>query len=875
MTSNELRNSFLDFFKSVNHHTLPSAPMIVKNDPTLMFTNAGMNQFKDIFLGNKPPTYSRIANTQKCLRVSGKHNDLEEVGHDTYHHTMFEMLGNWSFGDYFKKEAIGWAWEYLTNVLKIDKERLYATVCEACTEDGFDFDKEAFDIWKKYLPEERIIIGKKKDNFWEMGDTGPCGPCSEIHYDSRPTALREKIPGQNCVNANDPQVIEIWNLVFIQYNRKASGELELLPEKHVDTGMGFERLCRIIQGKTSNYDIDLFQNIINEISKLCNIRYGENEDSDVAMRVVADHIRAIAFSIADGQLPSNIKAGYVIRRLLRRAVRYSYTFLKCNEPFMCKIVPALVVVMGNAFPELKAQQTLIERVIKEEEQSFLRTLSTGISLLENIINEAKTKNQTQISGKIVFEMYDTYGFPADLTELILRENNLVYSKNEYEAEMALQKKRSRTDAVVDTGDWTEIENKLANKETHFTGYDNTQAEVRILRYRKVTTKGKEQFQLVFDVTPFYAESGGQTGDSGYIESNGKKITVITTKKENNLIIHIVERLPEDFNAVFVAAVDEDKRCAIEANHTGTHLLHYALREVLGAHVEQKGSLVDNEHLRFDFSHFQKVSNEEITQVEKRVNKLIRENIALDEYRNIPFEDASKMGAIALFGEKYEENVRVIRFGSAIELCGGTHVKATGQIGMFKIISESAIAAGIRRIEAITAEKLEDFINTRVETIRQVREIFNNSPTFLQAIKKAVEENAELKKQIEEIMRERMADFKNNLFNHVEERNGINILRTKVSFHPDLIKDMAFSARNRFERLIFISGSDYDGKPSLTIALSDALVAEGKNASTTVREAAKEIMGGGGGQPFFATAGGKDINGLERAMEKALNILVSE
>ena len=867
--SQEIRSLFLDFFKSKGHLITPSAPMVVKNDPTLMFTNAGMNQFKDIFLGNTPVVHSRVANSQKCLRVSGKHNDLEEVGHDTYHHTMFEMLGNWSFGDYFKKEAIEWAWKFLTEVLKINKDRLYATVCEASPDDGFDMDKEAFDIWKQYLPEDRILIGEKKDNFWEMGETGPCGPCSEIHYDSRSDYERNKIPGRDRVNADDPQVIEIWNLVFIQYNRKASGELELLPAKHVDTGMGFERLCRIIQGKTSNYDIDLFQDIINDISTMCSIRYGDHEQSDIAMRVAADHIRAISFSIADGQIPSNNKAGYVIRRLLRRAVRYGYTFLGRTEPFLCELVPSLVRVMGDSFPELKAQQNLIERVIREEELSFLRTLSTGIALLENIIAETNAKKQTVVKGQIVFEMYDTYGFPLDLTELILREHNLSYDRDEYEAEMTAQKNRSRAAAAVDTGDWIELE---SCDETRFIGYDYTEADIHIMRYRKIIAKGKEQYQLVFDVTPFYAESGGQVGDCGYIKSDAEQIPVLNTKKENNLSIHIVDSLPEQLGADFLAVVNIDKRRATEANHSGTHLLHHALREVLGAHVEQKGSLVDSERLRFDFSHFQKMTDEEIRQVEKLVNRMIRENTPLHEYRDIPIDEALKMGAMALFGEKYGERVRTIRFGESVELCGGTHVKATGQIGMLKIISESAIAAGIRRIEAITAEKVEQNINTLMDTLKQVREVFNNSPTFVQAIKKMVEENSGLKKQLEDVMRERMVEMQHALINTVEEHNGVNVIRFKTSFPPELIKDIAFDVRNMFERLAFIVGSDYGDKPTLTIALSDSLVAEGKNASNIVREAAKEMQGGGGGQAFFATAGGKDMSGLERAMEKTVAMI---
>ena len=894
--SQEIRALFLDFFKSKGHNIVPSAPMVVKNDPTLMFTNAGMNQFKDIFLGNSPVVYPRIANSQKCLRVSGKHNDLEEVGHDTYHHTMFEMLGNWSFGDYFKKEAIEWAWEFLTDVLKIDKDRLYATVCEASPEDGFDMDNEAFNIWKQYLPEDRILIGEKKDNFWEMGETGPCGPCSEIHYDSRPDDERSKIAGSDRVNNNDPQVIEIWNLVFIQYNRKASGELELLPAKHVDTGMGFERLCRIIQGKTSNYDIDLFQDIINDISAMCGIRYGDSEQSDIAMRVVADHIRAISFSIADGQIPSNNKGGYVIRRLLRRAVRYGYTFLGRRYPFLCELVTALVSVMGNSYPELKAQQNLIERVIREEELSFLRTLEKGIAMFEEYVNkmeaidiapppfipnfEGKIINVQNVTGvinskpeiidgKFAFELYDTYGFPLDLTELMAREQGLTIDIDGFNAEMALQKQRSRAAAAVDTGDWVEL---ASGDETSFIGYDYTEADVRIMRYRKVSVKGKDQYQLVFDVTPFYAESGGQAGDCGYIKSDKEQISVLNTKKENNLIIHIVDRLPEQLGADFLAVVNVEKRCATEANHSATHLLHYALRKILGEHVEQKGSLVDHDHLRFDFSHFQKMTDDEIRQVEQLANRMIRANAPLNEYRDIPVDEAHKMGAVALFGEKYGERVRAIRFGDSIELCGGTHVKATGQIGMLKIVSESAIAAGIRRIEAIAAERIEQFIYKQMDIVKQVREIFNNSPTFLQAIKNAVEENHDLKKQLGDVIRERIEELKFGLIKNVEEHNGINMIRFRMSFAPEFIKDMVFSVRNRFERLAIVIGSDHDGKPSLTIALSDALVAEGKNASEIVREAAKEMQGGGGGQSFFATAGGKDLNGLERAMDKTIAMI---
>jgi alanyl-tRNA synthetase len=871
MTSNELRNSFLEFFRSRQHHIVPSAPMVVKNDPTLMFTNAGMNRFKDIFLGNSPALHPRTADSQKCLRVSGKHNDLEEVGHDTYHHTMFEMLGNWSFGDYFKKEAIAWAWEYLTGVLKIDENRLYATVFEGSSDDDLEMDSEAFDIWKQYLPENRILKGSKKDNFWEMGDAGPCGPCSEIHYDSRPDAERTKTPGEQLVNNDDPQVIEIWNLVFIQYNRKASGQLEMLPARHVDTGMGFERLCRIIQGKTSNYDIDLFQTIIGEASALCGIRYGTEERTDIALRVVADHLRAISFSIADGQIPSNNKAGYVIRRLLRRAVRYACTFLGQSKPFLCRLVPVLTQTMGDAYPELKAQQTLIERVIREEELSFLHTLSTGMALLENVIAEARKENRTLVGGKTVFEMYDTFGFPLDLTELILREHGLQYDQAQYATEMEAQKNRSRAAAAVDTGDWTEL--SPCGNESSFVGYDRTEADVRIVRYRTVKTKDRQQYQLVLDITPFYAESGGQAGDTGCLQNAAERIAIVNTQKENNLHIHIADRLPEHIHDRFTASVDTEKRRATEANHSATHLLHFALRRILGEHVEQKGSSVNADALRFDFSHFQKMTNDELRAVERMVNRMVRADTPLDERRHTPIDEARAMGAMALFGEKYGEEVRVIRFGESVELCGGTHVKATGQIGIFKIVSESAIAAGIRRIEALTAEKAEDFAYSIEDTVRQIHELFNNSPAFVQAVKKTVEENSVLKKQLEEITRERTVEFQKKLMKQIEECNGMKVIRFNAPFPPDLIKNMAFNLRQKVERLAFIAGSLHAGKPSLTVALSDALVAEGKNASLVVREAAKEIAGGGGGQPFFATAGGKNANGLENAITKAFDLLM--
>ena len=868
-TSKEIRKAFLNFFEEKNHQIVNSAPMVVKGDPTLMFTNAGMNQFKDLFLGNEPVKWNRIADTQKCLRVSGKHNDLEEVGLDTYHHTMFEMLGNWSFGDYFKEEAIDWAWEFLVTRMGVNSERLYATVFEGSSDDNLARDNEAAGFWEKYLPKERILNGSKKDNFWEMGDTGPCGPCSEIHIDLRPESEIAKISGRDLVNKDNPLVIEIWNLVFIQFNRKANGNLEELPNKHVDTGMGFERLCMVLQGVTSNYDTDIFQNTIAEIAKLSGKKYRTNPKSDIAMHVIADHLRAVSFAIADGQLPSNNKAGYVIRRILRRAVRYGYTFLDFKEAFIYKLVEVLKQTMGETFPELVSQQDLIEKVIKEEEESFLSTLSTGIKLLDDIISKAKSEHLSEIQGKDAFILYDTYGFPLDLTELIVRENGLGMNEKGFAVEMEAQKNRSRNAAAQETDDWVEIR-KI--EQTVFLGYDKLEAEIRIARYRKVTQKKKTFYQLVFDQTPFYGESGGQIGDTGYIKSDNIKTPIFDTQKENNLIVHLVEKLPDNPNETFLAVVDIDKRRATEANHSGTHLLHFALRETLGVHVEQKGSLVNSEHLRFDFSHFQKLTDDEIRQVEMRVNRMIRENIPLNEYRDIPIEDARKMGAMALFGEKYGDKVRAIKFSDSVELCGGTHVKATGQIGMLKIISESAIAAGIRRIEAITAEKIEQYTYTMIDTLRQVREVFNNSPAFLQSMKKAVEENNELKKQLEDVMRERMIEMQNGLLKNIEEINGINVIRFRTSFASELIKDMAFNIRNRFERLIFIAGSDHGSKPNLTIALSDALVAEGKNASTVVREAAKEMQGGGGGQVFFATAGGKDINGLDKAIEKALQLL---
>lgn len=870
MTSNEVRQAFLDFFTSKSHHIVPSAPMVIKNDPTLMFTNAGMNQFKDIFLGNSPSKYPKVANTQKCLRVSGKHNDLEEVGHDTYHHTMFEMLGNWSFGDYFKKEAIEWAWEFLVDVLKIDSNHLYATVFEGSPDEGIEMDVEALGHWKKFLPEERILKGSKKDNFWEMGDTGPCGPCSEIHVDIRNEEEKAKIPGLNLVNAGHPQVIEIWNLVFIQFNRKADGSLISLPAKHVDTGMGFERLCMVIQGKQSNYDTTVFQPVIGEISKMCGIAYGSNEKCDIAMRVIADHLRAVSFSIADGQLPSNVKAGYVIRRILRRAVRYGYTFLDFHEPFINKLVPLLSQQMGHFFPELTAQQDLISKVIFEEESTFLRTLDTGIRLLDGVMDHAKKKGQNEVSGKDAFTLYDTYGFPLDLTELILKENGLAVNKSEFDREMLAQKERSRSDAAVEAHDWNEI---FSHPESEFVGYDHLSTTIRIVRYRTVKTKGKEQYHLVFDRTPFYAESGGQVGDSGTIRSVGEVVKILNTFKENNLIIHLADKLPSNLNMEFSAQVDIAKRLSTANNHTATHLLHHALREVLGSHVEQKGSLVHPDYLRFDFAHFQRMTDEEIRDVEKRVNAAIRQNKSMDEHRDVPMDQAREMGAIALFGEKYGESVRVIKFGESVELCGGTHVSRTGDIGLFKIISEGAISAGIRRIEAITAEKAEEYLYEQVETIKQVKAMLGNTPNLIQGVEKMVDENGMLKKQVDELMQEKLKVLKSELKAKAKIIDGKQIIASKVDVDSaDTLKDLSYQLRNESENLFLVLGAEISGKPFISVMISNSLVESlNLNASNIIREAAKEIQGGGGGQPFFATAGGKNVSGLDAAIAKAAEL----
>ncbi len=868
MTSKEIRQSFKDFFESKVHKIVPSAPMVIKDDPTLMFTNAGMNQFKDIILGNVPIKYPRIADSQKCLRVSGKHNDLEEVGHDTYHHTMFEMLGNWSFGDYFKKEAIEWAWEYLTDVLKLDKNRLYVTVFEGSPQEGLNRDDEAAGYWEKYLPADRIINGNKKDNFWEMGDTGPCGPCSEIHVDLRPDEERTKVSGVSLVNHDHPQVIEIWNLVFMQFNRKADGSLEGLPAKVIDTGMGFERLCMAIQGKTSNYDTDVFQPIIQAIGKITDNIYGKDLKKDIAMRVIADHIRTISFSITDGQLPSNAKAGYVIRRILRRAVRYGYTFLGQRQAFMYKLLPTLIDTMGDAYPELISQQALIEKVIKEEEDSFLHTLETGIKLLDKVMEETKAKGKNMIDGANAFTLYDTYGFPLDLTELILRENNMEVDKIGFDSEMQKQKDRARNAAAVETGDWVTVR----EGEPEFFGYDTTECEAQILRYRKVKQKNQEFYQIVLDRTPFYAEMGGQVGDCGILKSEKNIVVeIFDTKRENNLAVHLVKKLPSDVTETFIAQVDEDKRRATECNHTATHLLHEALREVLGTHVEQKGSYVSPESLRFDFSHFQKVTDEEIREVEKRVTAKIRENISLNESRHIPIAEAKAMGAMALFGEKYGDDVRVVRFGSSVELCGGTHISSTGCIGSFRIVGESSIAAGIRRIEAITAENCEKFFYAQQDLIREVRSMFNNTPNLMQALQKFIEENSELKKQAEEFVKEKTVLLKKSVIENKKDINGITVFIVRGFFPVEVIKDLAFQLRGEFpEKMYFAAATASEGKPLLTVMISDDLVSQGMNAGQIVREAAKKIQGGGGGQPHFATAGGKDIEGLAAALDEIVS-----
>lgn len=868
MESNKIRQAFLDFFASKGHVIVPSAPMVVKGDPTLMFTNAGMNQFKDIFLGNAPRKYPRAADTQKCLRVSGKHNDLEEVGHDTYHHTMFEMLGNWSYGDYFKKEAIAWAWELLHDVYHLPAERMYATVFEGSEEDGVPFDQEAYDYWRRFLPEDHIIRGNKHDNFWEMGETGPCGPCSEIHYDLRDEAEIAAKPGREMVNAGHPQVIEIWNLVFMQFNRKANGSLEELPARNVDTGMGFERLCMILQGKKSNYDTDVFQPTIGRIAALAGKRYGEDEKVDVAMRVIADHLRAIAFSIADGQLPSNVKAGYVIRRILRRAVRYGYTYLGFTEPTICKLVAGLVEQMGGQFPELKAQQALIEKVIEEEETSFLRTLATGINLLDGVIERTRREGKTLISGKDAFVLYDTFGFPIDLTELIAREQGVGVDLEAFEKELQTQKERSRNAAAVDTDDWVEL---MPLKESVFTGYDTLTDTVHIARYRRVTSKGRTSYQLVFDRTPFYGNSGGQIGDVGYIESANERIAVVATEKENGQIIQIVEQLPENPTAEFRAVVDAEKRQAAANNHTATHLMHEALRKVLGTHVEQKGSMVTPEMLRFDFSHFQKVTPAQLREVEQLVNRAVRADYPLEEKRDATKEEAAAAGAMMLFGEKYGDRVRMVRFGTSVELCGGTHTRATGTIGLFKILNESAISAGVRRIEAVTGEQAERILYAAEDTLTSLGEALHNSQVET-AVRKMIESNDALSKEVESMRREQVAQWAEKIAASTPVREGMQLFAMQTDRRADFIKDLAYNLRSRSPQLVFVVGTVCEGKPSLTVMLGEEITSRGVNAGAVVREAAKLMQGGGGGQAFFATAGGKNPDGLQAAIDKAVELI---
>ena len=864
LTAKEIRESFKEFFRSKGHHIVPSAPMVIKDDPTLMFTNAGMNQFKDIILGNKAAKYQRVADSQKCLRVSGKHNDLEEVGMDTYHHTMFEMLGNWSFGDYFKKEAIDWAWEYLVDVLHLDPDRLYATVFEGSPEEGLSRDDEAASYWEQHLPKSHIINGNKHDNFWEMGDTGPCGPCSEIHIDLRSDEERAKVDGASLVNHDNPLVIEIWNLVFMQYNRKADGTLEPLPAKVIDTGMGFERLCMALQGKKSNYDTDVFTPLIYKISQLSGKEYGKDARVDVAMRVIADHVRTIAFSIADSQLPGNAKAGYVIRRILRRAVRYAYTFLGQKQAFMYKLVNTLIDSMGEAYPEIAAQRELIMKVIKEEEDSFLRTLDKGIAILDDAIKNAKNEGKTEISGKEAFVLYDTYGFPLDLTELILKENGMTLDKEGFDVEMEAQKTRARNAAAVEATDWVTVR----EGETEFVGYDETSAPTQILRYRKVSQKNKEFYQIVLSVTPFYAEMGGQVGDSGWLINGDETIEIYDTKRENGQAVHLAKKLPDDVTATFEAKINEANRRATECNHTATHLLHAALRQVLGTHVEQKGSYVTPEMLRFDFSHFQKVTPEELRKAERIANANVRKAIPLDEHRSMPIAEAMQMGAMALFGEKYGEEVRVVKYGDSVELCGGTHVPNTGNIGMIRIVSESSIAAGIRRIEAVTAGVAEDLIDHVADNMREIGEMLHNAPDILQALRKSITENAELRKQAEEFFQERVRNLTRELLGKAETVNGIKVVSLGGVRMADVVKNVAFGVRQMSpENTAFIAATvDVAGKPLLTVAFTDDLVKQGYNASTIVREAAKAIKGGGGGQPGFAQAGGKDKEGISIAFQ---------
>ncbi|GBU07581.1 alanyl-tRNA synthetase [Bacteroidales bacterium] len=837
--------------------------MVIKDDPSLMFTNAGMNQFKDIILGNVAIKHPRIADSQKCLRVSGKHNDLEEVGHDTYHHTMFEMLGNWSFGDYFKKESIDWAWEFLTEIMGLDKDKLYVTVFEGSQEEGLDRDEEAATLWAQFLPGDRIINGNKKDNFWEMGDIGPCGPCSEVHIDLRSEAEKALVEGRSLVNESHPQVIEIWNLVFMQFNRKADKSLEPLPAKVIDTGMGFERLCMAVQGKTSNYDTDVFQPIIQTIAKLSGSSYLKDEKKDIAMRVIADHVRTIAFSITDGQLPSNAKAGYVIRRILRRAVRYAYTFLNQKQAFIYKLLPSMIATMGDAYPELQAQEGLIEKVIKEEEESFLRTLDTGIKLLDKVIDDSRAENKTVIDGALAFMLYDTYGFPMDLTELILKEQNMSLDVEAFNQEMQKQRERARKAAAVETGDWIVIK----DGESIFVGYDCLQSEANILRYRKVKQKNKELFQLVLDRSPFYGEMGGQVGDSGWLITANEKIEIIDTKRENNLSVHLTNSLPSDLYASFTASINEPNRLAIEANHTATHLLHESLKLVLGNHVEQRGSFVSKDSLRFDFSHFQKMTDQELRSVERMVNAKVRENINLQEFVDTPIAQAKAMGAMALFGEKYGDEVRVIKYGSSIELCGGTHLASTGMIGSFRIVAESSIAAGVRRIEALTAEACENDLYAKLDKLKHIRELFQNTPNLSQSIRKFIEENSELKKKVDIFLKEKTIQIKDRLIKDRQNINDVSLFVLKGIYPAEVVKDIAFQLRGEYtQNACFIGATSMEGKPTLTLMISEDLVNRGLNASSMMRSAAKHIEGGGGGQAHFATAGGKKEDGLLQALE---------
>ena len=869
MTAKEIRDSYKKFFESKGHVIVPSAPMVIKDDPTLMFTNAGMNQWKDIILGTKDPEPRRRADTQKCLRVSGKHNDLEEVGHDTYHHTMFEMLGNWSFGDYFKEGAIDYAWEYLVDVLHLDPNDLYVTVFEGSPEENIPRDEEAARYWLKHMPADHIINGNKHDNFWEMGDTGPCGPCSEIHVDSRPLDQRGDVPGRDLVNKDDPQVIEIWNIVFMQFNRKADGSLEPLAMNVIDTGMGFERLVRMMQGKHSNYDTDIFQPIIKEEERITGKKYGESEETDVAMRVVADHLRAVAFSIADGQLPSNAKAGYVIRRILRRAIRYAYTFLGQKEAFIYRLLPVLIQEMGDAFPELPAQRELIARVMKEEEDSFLRTLEKGINMLQTAMDQLKAEGKNQLDGVQAFRLFDTYGFPLDLTQLICREHGFTVDEEQFDAEMQKQKERARNAAAVENGDWVDV----AEGNQLFVGYDYTEYECHILRYRKVTQKKNTFYELVLDYTPFYGEMGGQVGDTGVLVSEDETVEVIDTKRENNQSIHIVKALPKNINAQFMACVDTDKRAGSAANHTATHLLDYALKQVLGDHVEQKGSYVSANTLRFDFSHFQKVTDDELRQVERLVNDMIRQDIPLDEHRDTPMEEAKELGAIALFGEKYGDRVRVVRFGPSCEFCGGIHAQSTGRIGMFKIVSESSVAAGIRRIEALTGKTCEEAYYALEDSMRQIKALFNNAKDLQGVIAKYIEEHDAMKKDIEAFRAQAVERMAKTLVEKASVVNGVNVIKAVIPFEPSAAKDLVFKIREALpENLLCVIGSTANEKPMLSVMLSDDMVSSHDlNAGKMVREAARLIQGGGGGQPHYAQAGGKNLDGISAAVDKVIEL----